>query len=99
MEFTGKHEPEIKSSNDNITKEELAATYKLIYTKEEEACMNFDQHMTTICVLHKENKKLTYTIIGLEEDVTWLNSKIEHMTKFIRMLNSGSNMLDEILDI
>lgn len=35
----------------------------------------------------------------MEKEVTWMNSKTEQMTKFVCMLNSGSDMLDEILDI
>jgi len=36
-------------------------------------------------------------ITGLQEENTLLNSKLENMTKYVRMLNNGSNVLDEIL--
>jgi hypothetical protein len=43
-------------------------------------------------------KKFTSTIIDLKE-VTLLNSKLANMTKSIKMLNKGSNMLDVIVEI
>ncbi len=38
-------------------------------------------------------------ITGIQEENTLLNSKLENMTKFVRMLNNGSNVLDEILQV
>lgn len=46
-----------------------------------------------------EKEKLVLTFTSLEEEVTMLNSKHENMTKYVRMLNNGSNMLDEILEV
>lgn len=37
------------------------------------------------------------TISNLKEEVVLLNLRIENMTKSIRMLNSSSDVLDEIL--
>lgn len=53
----------------------------------------------TIGVLYKEKQNLTYTTTCLEEEVAQLISKIEHMKKYVHMLNNGYNMLDKILDI
>lgn len=39
------------------------------------------------------------TINDLEEEVTMLKSKLENMKKSICMLDSGSDMLDEILEV
>jgi hypothetical protein len=33
------------------------------------------------------------------KEVTLLNSKLANMTKSIKMLNKGSDMLDEILEV
>lgn len=35
----------------------------------------------------------------LEEEVTLLKSKLKNMTKYVRMLNNGFNMLDGILEV
>jgi len=40
-----------------------------------------------------------FTITGLQEENTLLNSKLENMTKSVRMLNNGSNVLDKILQV
>lgn len=52
-----------------------------------------------ISVLLLEKEKLVSTITSLEKEVTLLNSKHENMTKYVRMLHKGSNMLDEILEV
>lgn len=46
-----------------------------------------------------EKEKCDSTIVGLEEEVTLLKSKLDNMTKFVCMLNNGSNMLGEMLEI
>jgi len=38
-------------------------------------------------------------IIGLQEENTLLKSKLENMTKYVWMLNNGSNALDEIQQV
>ncbi|AES60162.1 hypothetical protein MTR_1g041210 [Medicago truncatula] len=38
-------------------------------------------------------------IIGLQEENTLINSKLENITKSVRMLNNGSNVLDEIQQV
>jgi len=38
-------------------------------------------------------------ITDLQEENTLLKSKLEKMTKYVRMLNNGSNVLDEILQV
>lgn len=46
-----------------------------------------------------KKEKLGSTIIGLEDKVTLLKSKLDNMTKYVSMLNNGFDMLYEILDI
>lgn len=38
-----------------------------------------------------------YIISDMKDEVILLNSKLDNMTKSVRMLNSSSDMLDEIL--
>jgi hypothetical protein len=44
-------------------------------------------------------KKLTSTIFDMKEEVTLLNSKLENMTKYVKMLKKGSDILDETLEV
>lgn len=45
------------------------------------------------CSLKKKN------ISDLKDEVMLLTSKLNNMTKFIRMLNKGSDVLDEVLQV
>jgi len=65
----------------------------------EEACNLVEKQKKTINGFCLENEKLMLIITGLQEENTLLNSKFENMTKSVRMLNNGSNVLDEILQV
>lgn len=96
--FTTRYESGEDSSDDEISEEEVAETYKLLYVKWEEACIMGERLKKTVSHLSQEKEELLNSNIKLREEVTLLNSQLEGMTKSIRMLNSGSNILDEILD-
>lgn len=55
--------------------------------------------MRIIAQLQAEKDKLLLSNSGLQKEVTLLSSNHENMTKIIRMLNSGSHKLDEILQL
>lgn len=99
MAFTRKFESKSVSSDEDMTDEELVATYMLLYTNQEEARLTVENKKETTNVFQKENEKLVSTITGLEEEVSFINSKIVIMTKFVCMLNNGSSMLGEILEV
>ena len=46
-----------------------------------------------------EKEKLLSTISYFQNEVTLLTSKLDNMTKYVRMLNNCSDMLNEILQI
>ena len=96
MTFTIKYEFDSESSDEDISDQELTETYKLLYTKWKESCMVGEKQKKTISALLQEKEKLISINNRLKEEVTLLNSKLENMIKFVRMLNNGSNMLDEI---
>lgn len=52
---------------------------------------------TQINILFQEKANLTKIIYALREEFTLLNSKLEGITKSVRMLNHGYEILDEIL--
>ncbi|MCH89304.1 gag-protease polyprotein [Trifolium medium] len=47
----------------------------------------------------QDKEELISTVAHLEEEVTLLNSNLTNMTKSVRMLNKGSEVLDEVLEI
>lgn len=87
-----KYEAESESSDKDMTNEELTAKYRILLTK-------VDNHKQNINGLLQEKVKQTPTISNMEEEVALLNSELENMTKSICMLNNGSDMLDEILEV
>lgn len=90
MAFTGKYDYNSDFSDEDISDEELAKIYKILYRQWKKVCMVGEKY---------KKEKLVSTIIGLEDEVILLNSKHENMIKFIYMFNNGSNMLDEILEV
>lgn len=82
-----------------MTNEELAANYKILLTKWEEASMEVEKQKKSIYGILQEKVKQDNTITDLEEEVALLNSKQENMTKSICMLDNGSDILDEILEV
>lgn len=72
----------------------------MLYVKCEEICQVEVKHKKKIIAnLRIEKEKLLSTIYGFQNEVTLLTSKLYNMTKSVRMLNNGSDMLDEILQV
>ena len=87
--FIGKYASDSDSSDDELTFDELAKSYK-------ELCF---RSLEEITLLQAEKKQQLVEIDKLKEEVALLNSKLEGMTKSVRMMNSSSKVLDELLEI
>lgn len=98
MDFSRKYEYGSQCSDEEITDEELAETYKLLYKQWKEEFMVVEKQNKIISALLLEKEKLGSTIACLEEEVTLLKSKL-NMTKFVPILNNGSKDLDEIMGV
>lgn len=66
MNFTGKYESEDESSDEDISEQELVATFRLMQKK---ACITVEKKNKTISVLHGEKENLILTITVLEEEI------------------------------
>lgn len=53
--------------------------------------------MKVIGQLQEEKVEHLFIISDLKEEVVFLNSKHDNMTKSVRMLNSSSDVMDEII--
>lgn len=62
----------------------------------EEILLRKEKQKKTINALLMEKDKLGSIIADIEEEVTLLKSNLDNVTKFVRMLNNGSDMLNEI---
>lgn len=82
-----------------MSSEDLAENYRDMLIEWKEYYLREEKKNKTISVLLLEKEKLGSTIARLEEEVTLLKSKLDNMTKYVCMLNNGSDMLDDILEI
>ena len=60
-------------------------------------CQEVEEQHKLIAQLQAEKVEHISIIADLKEEVVLLNSKLDNMTKSVRMLNNGSTVLDEIL--
>lgn len=95
--FTDRWEFDEYSSD--VSYEKLATSYKELCVRIEEVCEKWEKHKRIITQIQAEKERFLSTIYGLQDEITLLTSKLENMTKPIRMSNKGSDMLDEILQV
>ncbi|KAI5390946.1 hypothetical protein KIW84_075988 [Lathyrus oleraceus] len=97
--FTSRYESDDDSCDEDVSYKELVASYKELYVRIEEVCKTREEHKRIIAQLQVEKEKLLSTVTDLKNEVTLLSSKLENMTNSIRMLNNGSDMLNEIIQV
>ena len=84
-------------SEEGVSYDELVDSYKELCVRSEEVIKIGENHKRIIAQLRAEKNKLLSTNSDLHNEVTLLSFKLKNMTKSIRMLNNGSDTLDEIL--
>src|ERR1051325_5991734 len=104
--LTGVYNSDMDSSDEEVTFEELAETYQKLCIKSGEVCQQNEEQKKLIEKLEAENVKLeaekkenTATIDLLNSDIVMLNSKLDQMSKSVKMLTSGTDKLEEILQL
>jgi hypothetical protein len=85
------------SDCEELTFEELVESYKELCLRREEVCKLREDQKKTIAQLQAEKVEHLSIISDLKKEVVLLNSRIENMTKSVRMLNNYSDVLDKIL--
>jgi chromosome segregation ATPase len=96
--FTGRYEYDEDSCDEEVTYEELLTSYIELYAKDEEICKILEKQKKTINQLQTERSDHLATITELNDEVTRLNSQLENMKKQVRMMNTGTDLLEEILE-
>src|ERR1044072_6501380 len=119
--LTVRADVEEDSSDEEMNDEELADTYKLMYTKWKELCVicekqkkiihnlteeNAGMKNTSTCQEHEsvmqtlslEKKKLEVMNAELQEEISLLEFKLESLNKSLRLLNNGTDALDDLLE-
>ena len=94
------------SDDEELTEEALIQSYKLMYKKWNEVTKAYERLTGQIVQSNIEKNNLQKTISDLEvklkeseTSVTTLTAELESMKKSVKMLNSGSSKLDEILTV
>src|SRR4051812_48024671 len=84
------------SDEDELSFEELATSYRKLCIRSAEVCQQGEKQKKYIAQLEANNKELNETISELNGEIILLQSKLDQMSKSVKMLNSGTDMLEEI---
>ncbi|KAK2449300.1 gag-protease polyprotein [Trifolium repens] len=82
------------SSDDELTYEEVVSINKDLYLKSEELCRTLVERNYNIMRLKREKQELQERIINLQEEIKQLSFNHESMTKSVRMMGTGTKMLN-----
>ena len=85
--------------DDELHDEVLADAYKTIYCKWIKESQVLENKKTTIESLMEEKTRHLESIVKLNCEFGRLTSKLEKMTKSVKMLNAGTDNLDKIITI
>ncbi|GAA0167281.1 hypothetical protein LIER_22249 [Lithospermum erythrorhizon] len=91
------HDPD-PEAKEEATNEELIVNYQMLYNKWSKLAKTYIINEGVRKELVKEKSGLLRTIVEQKDKIGVLEGRIENMTKGIRMMNSSTNILDEILE-
>src|SRR3954469_20652101 len=97
--LTGVCNSDEDSSEDELSFEELATSYRKLCIRSAEVCQQGEKQKKYIAQLEADNKGLNETISELNSEISMLQSKLDQMSKSVKMLNNGTDMLEEILQV
>jgi len=86
--FTGICISDSESCDEELTYEELTASYKDLYTRSTDVCNLLEKQKKTNSELHDERSEHLSKISGLNDEVIQLNSQLEHLKKQIKMMTT-----------
>jgi hypothetical protein len=97
--FTGILKTISNTSSEDLLDEELEEAHKHLTPKWKQSCQIIERQKKLKEKLAQEKEALSSTATGLKEEVTLLKSILTNMTKSVRVLNKGTDMLKEVLEI
>jgi uncharacterized protein YpuA (DUF1002 family) len=95
--LTGVYMSDEESCDEELTFDVLAASYKELCIRSEEVCRTNEKQKKLIAELQAEKVSHIAKISELNNEVTFLNSKLESTMKTISMMNPGTDTLEEII--
>ncbi|KAK2417316.1 putative mitochondrial protein [Trifolium repens] len=84
--------------DDDVPYEELVSTYKDLLTRYEEMCRILEKQKKIINKLQTEVDTQSQKAAQAEEKVIQANVQMDDLKKRVKQLNSGANLLEEILE-
>jgi hypothetical protein len=84
--------------DEDVSYEELASTYKDLLTRYEEMCRILEKQKKTINRLQTEVNIQVQKATQAEEKVIQANVQMDYLRKRVSQLNSGADLLEEILE-
>jgi len=94
--FTGRVFSDTESCDEELAYDDLATSYKDLYVRSAEICkMLVKQKKISSKLLTKRINHLT-KILELNDEVTLLNSQLEHIKKQVEMMTNDSTILDDM---
>ncbi|MCI15576.1 gag-protease polyprotein, partial [Trifolium medium] len=95
--LTGICMSDTESCDEELSYEELAATYKDLLSGSTEVCKALEKQKKVNGQLQAERYDHLAKIAELNKEVMKLNADLEHVKKQVKMMGTGTEMLDEIL--
>ena len=89
---------ESESSNEDLHYEELTVSYNNQEVINADTCKQLEEQRKTINHLQEERIGHLATIYELNNKVILLNSQLEHVLKQVRMMTTGTDVLDKMLE-
>ncbi|KAK2369245.1 hypothetical protein QL285_082393 [Trifolium repens] len=95
--FIGRYESDEDSSDEDITFDELAASYKDLLFRYEEVCRILQKQKKTINQLQTEKNNQLDKLSEARNEVIQSKSQMEDLKKRVSQLNPGTDFLEKIL--
>ena len=96
--MTGRVLSDTESCDEELAYDELAASYKGFYVRSVEICKMLEEQKKINSQLLDERSNHLVKTSELNDEVTLLNSQLEHVKKQVKMMTTGTEVLDEILE-
>ena len=96
--LTGRVMLDIESCDEELSYEELVVSYVELVARSTNISQMLEKQENIINQLQLERSENLAKISELNDEVTQLNSQLEHVQKHVRMMTTRTNVLEEILE-
>ena len=96
--MTGRIMSDTKSYDEELSYEELVVSYNELIAKIFDMSQMLEKQEEIINKLQDERSENLANISELNDEVTQMNSQLEHVKKHVRMMTTGTNVLEEMLE-